>query len=44
LDNAKVFTARRFRVACRDYQLAQEFITPYITGTTSIVSIRRSAT
>ena len=24
-----IFTARRFRAACRDYRLRQEFITPY---------------
>ena len=29
LDNGLIFTARRFRAACRDYRLAQEFITPY---------------
>ena len=29
LDNGLVFTARRFRAACRDYRLSQEFITPY---------------
>jgi len=28
-DNGLVFTARRFRAACRDYRLSQEFITPY---------------
>jgi putative transposase len=28
-DNGLIFTARRFRAACRDYHLAQEFITPY---------------
>jgi putative transposase len=28
-DNGLVFTARRFRAACRDYRLGQEFITPY---------------
>jgi putative transposase len=28
-DNGLIFTARRFRAACRDYRLAQEFITPY---------------
>lgn len=28
-DNGLIFTARRFRAACRDYQLSQEFITPY---------------
>jgi len=29
LDSGLIFMARRFRVACRDYRLAQEFITPY---------------
>lgn len=28
-DNGLIFTARRFRAACRDYRLRQEFITPY---------------
>jgi putative transposase len=28
-DNGLIFTARRFRAACRDYRLFQEFITPY---------------
>jgi transposase InsO family protein len=28
-DNRLMFTARRFRAACRDYRLSQEFITPY---------------
>ena len=28
-DNGLVFTANRFRAACRDYRLTQEFITPY---------------
>jgi putative transposase len=28
-DNGLIFTARRFRAACRDYHLSQEFITPY---------------
>lgn len=28
-DNGLIFTARRFRAACRDYRLSQEFITPY---------------
>ena len=48
LDNGKVFTARRFRAACRDYRLSQEFITPYTpeqNGTIerSSVRSRRSA-
>ena len=28
-DNGLVFQSRRFRQACRDYRLQQEFITPY---------------
>ena len=28
-DNGLIFQSRRFRQACRDYHLAQEFITPY---------------
>ena len=28
-DNGLVFQSRRFRAACRDYRLTQEFITPY---------------
>jgi putative transposase len=28
-DNGLIFQSRRFRAACRDYQLQQEFITPY---------------
>jgi putative transposase len=28
-DNGLIFQSRRFRAACRDYRLAQEFITPY---------------
>ncbi len=28
-DNGLIFQSRRFRAACRDYQLRQEFITPY---------------
>jgi putative transposase len=27
-DNGLVFQSRRFRAACRDYRLSQEFITP----------------
>ena len=27
-DNGLIFTARRFRAACHDYRLSQEFITP----------------
>lgn len=28
-DNGLIFQSRRFRAACRDYRLEQEFITPY---------------
>ena len=28
-DNGLIFQSRRFRRACRDYQVQQEFITPY---------------
>ena len=28
-DNALIFQSRRFRAACRDYRLRQEFVTPY---------------
>ncbi|MDR4484448.1 MAG: integrase core domain-containing protein [Nitrospirales bacterium] len=28
-DNGLIFQSRRFRQACRDYRLHQEFITPY---------------
>jgi putative transposase len=28
-DNGLIFQARRFRAACKDYRLKQEFITPY---------------
>jgi putative transposase len=28
-DNGLIFQSRRFRQACRDYRLSQEFITPY---------------
>ena len=28
-DNGLIFQSRRFRTACRDYRLRQEFITPY---------------
>jgi len=29
IDNGLVFQSRRFRAACRDYRLTQEFNTPY---------------
>jgi transposase InsO family protein len=28
-DNGLIFQSRRFRAACKDYRLRQEFITPY---------------
>ena len=28
-DNGLIFQSRRFRLACRDYRLRQEYITPY---------------
>ena len=28
-DNGLIFQSRRFRAACRDYRLEQEFVTPY---------------
>jgi putative transposase len=28
-DTGLIFQSRRFRAACRDYRLRQEFITPY---------------
>src|SRR5262249_46987178 len=28
-DNGLIFQCRRFRAACREYRLRQEFITPY---------------
>ncbi len=28
-DNGLIFQSKRFRRACRDYRLSQEFITPY---------------
>ena len=28
-DNGLIFQSRRFRAACRNYRLRQEFITPY---------------
>lgn len=28
-DNGLIFQSRRFRAACRDYRLTQEFVTPY---------------
>jgi len=36
-DNGLVFQSRRFRAACRDYRLRQEFITPYTPEQNGIV-------
>jgi putative transposase len=36
-DNGLIFTARRFRAACRDYRLTQEFITPYTPEQNGII-------
>jgi putative transposase len=34
-DNGLIFQSRRFRAACRDYHLPQEFITPYTPNRTA---------
>ena len=36
-DNGLVFQSRRFRRACRDYRLGQEFITPYTPEQNGII-------
>ena len=36
-DNGLIFRSRRFRAACRDYRLRQEFITPYTPQQNGIV-------
>jgi putative transposase len=36
-DNGLIFQARRFRAACRDYRLRQEFITPYTPEQNGII-------
>jgi putative transposase len=36
-DNGFIFHSRRFRAACRDYRLSQEFITPYIPEQNGII-------
>jgi putative transposase len=36
-DNGLIFQSRRFRLACRDYRLCQEFITPYTTEQNGII-------
>lgn len=36
-DNGLIFQSRRFRAACRDYRLSQEFITPYTPEQNGII-------
>src|SRR5262249_35618249 len=36
-DNGLIFQSRRFRAACKDYRLRQEFITPYTQEQNGIV-------
>lgn len=36
-DNGLIFQSRRFRAACRDYRLQQEFITPYTPEQNGII-------
>ena len=36
-DNGLIFQSRRFRAACRDYRLTQEFITPYTPEQNGII-------
>jgi putative transposase len=36
-DNGLIFQSRRFRAACRDYRLKQEFITPYTPEQNGII-------
>jgi putative transposase len=36
-DNGLIFQSRRFRQACRDYRLQQEFITPYTLEQNGII-------
>jgi putative transposase len=36
-DNELIFQSRRFRAACRDYWLTQEFITPYTPEQNGII-------
>jgi putative transposase len=36
-DNGLIFQSRRFRAACQDYRLRQEFITPYTPEQNGIV-------
>jgi putative transposase len=36
-DNGLIFQSRRFRAACRDYRVSQEFITPYTPEENGII-------
>jgi putative transposase len=36
-DNGLIFQSRRFRTACRDYRVRQEFITPYTPEQNGII-------
>jgi putative transposase len=36
-DNGLIFQSRRFRTACRDYRLRQEFITPYTPAQNGLI-------
>jgi putative transposase len=36
-DNGLIFQSKRFRAACRDYRLTQEFITPYTPEQNGVV-------
>jgi putative transposase len=36
-DTGLIFQSRRFRAACRDYRLTQEFITPYTPEQNGII-------
>ena len=36
-DNGLIYQSRRFRAACRDYRLHQEFITPYTPEQNGII-------
>jgi putative transposase len=42
-DNGLIFQSRRFRAACRDYRLRQEFITPYTRNRTGSWSASSAA-
>jgi len=36
-DNGLIFQSRRFRAACRDYRLTQEFVTPYTSEQNGLI-------